>query len=109
ATLLSEVDPPAALRRAVHSPSAVVWHVGASGRPDPAVAHHNIHFGAEWDQAFDALLRRRRLMPDPSRLVTVPSVDDPTVAPAGDTAMFVLEPVPNLRSDIDWKSAAGPM
>ena len=109
ATLLPDLTEPRTLRRADHSPSAVVWHVGAAGRPDPAVAHHNIHFGAQWDQAFDALLRRRRLMPDPSRLVTVPSVSDPSVAPPGSTAMFVLEPVPNLRSDLDWRMEAEPM
>ena len=31
-----------------YSPSAVVWHVGVRGVPDPPVAHHNIHFGTQW-------------------------------------------------------------
>ena len=44
------------------------------------MAHHNIHFGADWGAAFDALLKQGRLMPDPSRLVTVPSLDDATLA-----------------------------
>ena len=35
-------------------------------------------------------------MPDPSRLVTMPSLDDPSLAPDGCSTLFVLEPVPNL-------------
>ena len=41
-------------------------------------------------------------MPDPSRLVTVPSVSDPTAAPDGHTSMYVLEPVPHTGAGIDW-------
>ena len=35
-------------------------------------------------------------MGDASRLVTIPSLDDPTLAPDGCSTLFVLEPVPNL-------------
>ena len=55
------------VRRGKYSPSAVVWHVGVRGTPDPQIAHHNIHFGDEWAGSFDALLTRGTLMPDPSR------------------------------------------
>ena len=42
-------------------------------------------------------------MGDPSRLVTIPSLDDPTLAPEGCSTLFVLEPVPNLVDGrIDW-------
>ncbi len=107
--LLPELSPPKSLRRARYSPSAVVWHVGVRGRPAPAIAHHNIHFGSEWESSFEALLKQGRLMPDPSRLVTVASLDDPGAAPAGDTTLFVLEPAPNTRAGIDWSREAGPM
>jgi phytoene desaturase len=108
--LLPELSVPRALRRPTYSPSAVVWHVGVRGEPNSDVAHHNIHFGSEWDTAFDALLDRGELMPDPSRLVTVPSLDDPTAAPAGCSTLFVLEPVPNLAAGrVDWRTEAGPM
>ncbi len=36
--------------QAAFSPSAVVWHVGVRGLPEPARAHHNIHFGRRWDE-----------------------------------------------------------
>ncbi len=107
--LLPDLPPQRKLLRGKYSPSAVVWHVGVRGVPDPEVAHHNIHFGQEWGGAFDALLDQGRLMPDPSRLVTIPSLDDPSLAPPGCSTMFVLEPVPNLTADIDWVAERGPM
>ncbi|MET0692698.1 MAG: phytoene desaturase family protein [Propionibacteriaceae bacterium] len=103
--LLPDLKPPRGTVNGDYSPSAVVWHVGVRGEPDPAIAHHNIHFGEQWSEAFDNLIYRGRLMPDPSRLVTVPSVDDPTFAPPGCATLFVLEPVPNLsQGHVDWKN-----
>ena len=107
--LLPDLRPPRAVRHGSYSPSAVVWHVGVRGTPAPEVGHHNIHFGTEWSSAFDALLKRGELMPDPSRLVTVPSLSDPSLAPAGSSIIYVLEPVPNLSGRVDWNSEAGPM
>jgi phytoene desaturase len=107
--LLPDLRPPRAVRRGRYSPSAVVWHVGVRGVPDPVVAHHNIHFGTEWSSAFDALLKGGQLMPDPSRLVTIPSLDDQTLAPDGCSTLYVLEPVPNLNGKINWSAEAQPM
>jgi phytoene desaturase len=45
-------------------------------------------------------------MPDPSRFVTIPSLDDPTLAPQGCCTMYVLEPVPNLNGKINWTTEA---
>ena len=101
---LPELKAPRAARKGHYSPSAVVWHVGLRTPVPPGTAHHNIHFGADWDGAFDALVGRRELMPDPSRLVTVPSVSDPTAAPAGGSTLYVLEPVPHLGGALDWRT-----
>jgi phytoene desaturase len=107
--LLPGLPPPRSLRRATYSPSAVVWHIGVRGTTAPGTAHHNIHFGQQWPEAFEALVGRRALMPDPSRLVTVPSVTDPSAAPEGDSVLYVLEPVPHLGGDVDWTTEQGPM
>ena len=107
--LLPGVSAPRSVRTGDYSPSAVVWHVGATGSPGAHVRHHNIHFGDDWDGAFDAIIDRGELMPDPSRLVTVPSVSDPTAAPDGSTALYVLEPVPHTGSGLDWRRESGPM
>jgi phytoene/squalene synthetase len=107
--LLGDLRPPRAARGGQYSPSAVVWHVGVRGTPAPPVAHHNIHFGEQWNEAFDALLNQGRFMPDPSRFVTIPSLDDATLAPAGCSTLYVLEPVPNLSGKINWSTEAGPL
>jgi len=46
-------------------------------------------------------------MPDPSILVSVPSLADPSMAPAGSHSMYVLEPVPNLDGRVDWATERG--
>ena len=107
--LLPDVPAPRRVRRGSYSPSAVVWHIGVKGQPDPAVHHHNIHFGRQWAEAFEALIDRGELMPDPSRLVTVPSLTDPSLAPPGHSTLYVLEPVPHLGGRVDWRVAAEPM
>ena len=68
---------------------------GCAGCPPADAAHHNIHFATEWDSAFDALIGDLELMPDPSRLVTVPSLTDPSLAAPGGSTLYVLEPVPH--------------
>ncbi|WP_226346745.1 phytoene desaturase family protein [Agilicoccus flavus] len=104
--LLPDLTPPrgvAGVRGGDYSPSAVVWHLGVRGELPPQAAHHNIHFGAEWEGAFDDLLKRGTLMSDPSRLVTAHSLHDTEAAPDGCSTLYVLEPVPNLAvGRIDW-------
>jgi len=100
--LLPDLAPPRRLARARYSPSAFVWHIGLDRPPPAGTAHHNIHFGREWRGSFDALLRDKTRMPDPSILVSVPTVSHPELAPPGGTVLYVLEPVPNLEGKIDW-------
>ena len=101
-TLLPGLPPPRAVRRGRYSPSAVVWHAGVRGDLPAGAAHHNIHFGRPWDEAFRALLRDGRRMPEPSLLVSVPTVGEPALAPPGRHVLYALEPVPNLDGRIDW-------
>ena len=97
---------PVTIKRLKYSPSCVTLLVGSSKKYDFA-AHHNIHFGHSWDGVFDELIKKKQLMSDPSILVTVPTHDDPDLAPAGKHSYYILFPTPNLDSDIDWKKQAG--
>ena len=106
---LLDLEAPRAARRGKYSPSCVLWVAGVRGLPPPDAAHHNIHFGGDWDGSFRALIDDGVRMPDPSILVTLHSLDDPTLAPAGCTSLYVLEPTPNLATSnrtggIDWAS-----
>jgi phytoene desaturase len=101
-TLLGGVEAPRVARRGKYSPSCLLWVAGVRGTPPPDASHHNIHFGADWEGSFKALIDRGVLMPDPSILVTLHSLDDPTLAPEGCSSLYVLEPTPNLDGRIDW-------
>lgn len=85
-----------------YSPSCALLLAGSNKSYD-FNAHHNIHFGHEWDSIFTELIDKKRFMSDPSLLVTIPSMDDPRLAPAGKHSYYVLFPTPNLDADIDWK------
>jgi phytoene desaturase len=100
--LLGGVDAPRVARRGKYSPSCVLWHAGVKGLPPSTAAHHNIHFGGDWDGAFRSLIDDGELMRDPSILITLHSLDCPGDAPPGNSTLYVLEPTPNLDGKIDW-------
>ncbi|MGQ0743059.1 MAG: phytoene desaturase family protein [Acidimicrobiales bacterium] len=106
--LLDGVRAPLATRRGNYSPSCALWVAGVRGGVPEGASHHNIHFGGEWEGAFDALLTRKVNMPDPSILVTVASKSDPSLVPAGCTSLYVLEPTPNLDGKVRWSTEREP-
>jgi len=91
-----------------YSPSCVVLAAGVRASW-PETAHHTMHFGHAWSQVFDDL-DAGRLMRDPSFLVSLPSVTDAGLAPAGGSAAYVLFPAPNLdhAQPLDWTRLHGP-
>ncbi len=98
---------PLSVKRLKYSPSCATLLVGSSKKYDH-VAHHNIHFGDSWDGIFEELIDKKQLMSDPSVLVTIPTHDDSTLAPAGKESYYILYPTPNLDAQIDWKIQAKP-
>ncbi len=100
--LLPGVRAPLATRRGNYSPSCALWLAGVRGALPEGAAHHNIHFGAAWESAFEALLEQGVNMPDPSILVTAATATQPSLAPEGCTSLYVLEPTPNLDGRVDW-------
>jgi len=110
--LLGAEHTPARVRRLQYSPSCVVVHLGVSAPargPAPLgdAAHHNIHFARGYRESFDDVLAGR-MQRDASWFLTVPTVSEPALAPAGGAVAFYLLPTPNLRdSGLDW-DAQGP-
>ena len=98
---------PVSIKRLKYSPSCVTLLIGSNKKYD-FTAHHNIHFGHSWDGVFDELIKKKQLMSDPSILVTIPTHDDPNLAPPGKHSYYVLFPTPNLDINIDWTKQAGP-
>lgn len=96
---------PWSVRRLRYSPSCALLLVGSRARYS-RIAHHNIHFGRDWEGVFTDLIDRGRLMSDPSLLVTNPTRSDPSLAPEGRESYYVLFPTPNLDASIDWRAEA---
>lgn len=92
---------PWSIRRLKYSPSCFLFLAGSSAKYS-SIAHHNIHFGKKWRGVFDDIIRDRKLMSDPSVLVTNPTYSDKSLAPIGKEVYYVLFPTPNLDADIDW-------
>jgi len=82
------------------SPSCVLL-LASVAAAYPKAAHHNLHFGASWRAPLREL-SRGELMSDPSFLVSLPTVTDPRLAPAGRTLLTALLLVPNTESALDW-------
>lgn len=101
-TLLGGVDAPRVARRGTYSPSCLLWVAGVRGNPPDGTARHNVHFGQAWEESFRAIIDHGTRMLDPSILVGVGSVGDPSLAPPGCSTIYALEPVPNLDGRIDW-------
>ena len=51
---------------------------------------------------FRDIIDRGSLMTDPSFLVSIPTLTDPSLAPTGKQIYYVLFPTPNLDADLDW-------
>ncbi|MET3682785.1 phytoene desaturase [Alkalibacillus flavidus] len=64
--------------------------------------HHMVLFAEDYKRNVDDMTERQILSDDPSIYVHNPSQIDPTLAPPGKTALYMLMPVPNVASNIDW-------
>jgi phytoene desaturase len=95
------------LSRRRQSMSLFVAYFG-SRRTYPELAHHTILLGDRYEELLRDIFERRVLAEDFSLYLHAPTRTDPSLAPAGREAMYVLSPVPNARSGVDWSSTAEP-
>ncbi|GLI55008.1 phytoene desaturase [Propionigenium maris DSM 9537] len=65
--------------------------------------HHNIIFAKNYRENIADITERKIISEDFSFYVQNASVSDPTLAPEGRSALYVLVPVPNNKSSIDWE------
>lgn len=80
-------------------PGAVLVLLGVRGQV-PGLRHHTLSFSADWGANFDAIFGHHRRLPEPASMyVCAPSLSDDSVAPHGDTNLFLLVPVPALNGD----------
>ena len=83
--------------------SLVVIYFGTDRRYED-IAHHEILMGPRYHGLLDDIFRKKRLASDFSLYLHRPTATDPSLAPAGCDAWYVLSPVPHLGADVDWAS-----
>ena len=93
------------LSRYRHGMSLFVFYFGTNRRYDD-IAHHEILLGPRYRALLDDVFQRGHLADDFSLYLHRPTATDPSLAPPGCDAWYVLSPVPNLASGIDWASVA---
>jgi phytoene desaturase len=84
--------------------SLFVWYFGTR-RTYPGVAHHTIMLGPRYKELLADIFRRKVLADDFSLYLHRPTATDPSLAPEGCDAFYVLSPVPHLGSGTDWAGA----
>ncbi len=94
------------LERMEWSMSLFVMYFGTSRRYED-IAHHTILFGPRFKGLLKDIFHGKSLPEDFSLYLHAPTVTDPSLAPPGCEAFYVLSPVPHLgQADIDWESVA---
>lgn len=66
------------------------------------LSHHNVLFAEDYRRNVEDITHHHRLSEDPSIYIHHPGAIDPTMAPPGKTALYVLMPVPHLIEDDPW-------
>ena len=75
-----------------YGPSAFMLYLGVEGDIEP-LAHHTLVLPTDWDAHFEHIFDDPAWPDDPAYYLSVPSLTDDTVAPAGHHAVVVLVPL----------------
>ena len=70
------------------------------------IPHHTIWMGERYEELLNDIFKKKILAEDFSLYLHRPTATDKTMAPKGCDSFYVLSPVPNLLSKINWKREA---
>lgn len=91
---------PEKLNKKSYSCSTLMFHWGLDGMLD--LPHHSFFPSKDYKKFTDTLFKTLGVSSDVSFYVRNASVTDPTLAPPGKSSLYILIPVPNNRSKVDW-------
>ena len=91
------------MKRMDYSMGLFVYYFG-SKKQYKNVAHHTIYFGKSYEKHLEKIFENKILSEDISYYLHRPSATDPNMAPDGQDAFYVLVPVPNNLSNINWSN-----
>jgi phytoene desaturase len=95
------------LERMRYSMSLFVIYFGTNRRyRDQGLAHHNIILSDRYKGLLNDIFKTKKVADDFSLYLHMPTLTDPSMAPEGHEAFYVLSPVPHLDSGTDWTEFA---
>ena len=89
------------VKRMQYSMGLFVYYFGTKKVYDQ-VEHHTIKFGDKYKEHLDDIFNKKILNKDISYYLHRPSATDKSMAPEGHDCFYVLVPVPNNQSGINW-------
>lgn len=92
---------PKKLEKKPYSCSTIVLYLGVKKTFD--LPHHSIIFSSDYKRNVEEISKTKILSEDPSIYVLNAAATDPSVAPAGKSALYIMAPVPNNFSGINWE------
>jgi phytoene desaturase len=95
------------IERSHYSMSLFIWYFGTRRRYEE-VPHHTILLGPRYRDLIQDIFDHKVLAEDFSLYLHRPTATDPSLAPDGCDAFYVLSPVPHLDAGIDWSEKAEP-
>ncbi len=93
--------------RSRYSMGLFVWYFGTNRRYED-VPHHMILMGPRYRELLSDIFKTKVLAEDFSLYLHRPTATDPSLAPPGGDAFYVLSPVPHLDAPVDWAEMAEP-
>jgi phytoene desaturase len=88
-------------KRMEYSMGLFVYYFGTK-KVYEKVEHHTIKFGNKYKELLDDIFSYKKLNDDISYYLHRPTATDKSMAPEGHDCFYVLVPVPNNQSNIDW-------
>ena len=89
------------MNRMEYSMGLFVYYFGTK-KTYETVEHHTIKFGDKYKEHLDDIFNYKRLNDDISYYLHRPTATDKSMAPDGHDCFYVLVPVPNNQSGINW-------
>ncbi|MEM6671410.1 MAG: phytoene desaturase family protein [Planctomycetota bacterium] len=93
------------LARKKYSCSTFMMYLGVD-RTFPELEHHNVFLGEDYQQTLHDIEHGHRLSKNPAFYLCNPVLTDPSMAPEGKSALYVLVPVTHQHENVDWADAA---
>ena len=89
------------MKRMEYSMGLFVYYFGTK-KTYETVEHHTIKFGDKYKEHLDDIFNSKKLNDDISYYLHRPTATDKSMAPDGHDCFYVLVPVPNNQSGINW-------